>query len=293
VIKTCPDSEEAQLALRDLKSIYIDMNRVEEYAALVKSLSGNNAQIDISEQDSLTYIAAERIYMRGDKVQAKTSFEKYLTVYPKGIFNLNAHYYLALLYQETKNYDLALKHLDYLMNVPTHPFYSDAKKIRQVLMVETLRSAYNKAEYNKVVELSKELLSGNNEAEDKSLLEEIRYDKAKALIKLGESSAAMEDLISLSKNTESIYGAEAKYLVADNYYKNKNYSAAEKELLNFIDESTPHAYWLARGFVLLSDVYVATGRQSEARQYLVSLQKSYKAKDDISTMINSRLNKLK
>ena len=52
-------------------------------------------------------------------------------------------------------------------------------------------------------------------------------------------------------------------------YDAKEYAAAEKELLNYIEQSTPHAYWLARSFVLLSDVYVAMGKDLDARQYLL------------------------
>lgn len=75
-------------------------------------------------------------------------------------------------------------------------------------------------------------------------------------------------------------------------YNTQNYAAAEKELLNFIDQSTPHAYWLARGFILLSDVYVAMDKKLDARQYLLSLQQNYHADDDIENMIESRLNNL-
>ena len=70
-------------------------------------------------------------------------------------------------------------------------------------------------------------------------------------------------------------------------------AAAEKELLNYIEQSTPHAYWLARSFILLSDVYVAMDKKLDARQYLLSLQQNYHADDDIERMIQERLEKLK
>ena len=56
--------------------------------------------------------------------------------------------------------------------------------------------------------------------------------------------------------------------------------------------STPHAYWLARSFVLLSDVYMKLGRELDAKQYLLSLQQNYQADDDIAGMIQTRLAKM-
>ena len=103
----------------------------------------------------------------------------------------------------------------------------------------------------------------------------------------------MDDLKVLSKDTRTQYGAEAKYLLAQQLYNAGELAAAEKEILNFIDQSTPHAYWLARSFILLSDVYVAMDKKLDARQYLLSLQQNYQADDDIAVMINERLEKLK
>ena len=51
----------------------------------------------------------------------------------------------------------------------------------------------------------------------------------------------MDDLQLLAKDTRTLYGAEAKYLVALQWYNAGNYASAEKEILNFIDQSTPHA----------------------------------------------------
>ena len=79
VITQYPGSEEARLAMRDLKSIYVDANRVDEYAALAAQMPGQ-IRFEASEQDSLTYIAAEKVYMKGEIAPAKTSFERYIQV---------------------------------------------------------------------------------------------------------------------------------------------------------------------------------------------------------------------
>ena len=123
------------------------------------------------------------------------------------------------------------------------------------------------------------------------LANEARYYRAKAALATSPSQA-VDDLRTLAKDTRNAYGAEAKYRLAQYYFDAGQTDAAEKELLDYIEVSTPHAYWLARSFVLLSDVYVKLGRTMEARQYLLSLQQNYQADDDIASMIESRLQKL-
>ena len=48
-------------------------------------------------------------------------------------------------------------------------------------------------------------------------------------------------------------------------------------------------YWLARSFILLSDIYKSQGKYVEARQYLLSLKSNYTENDDIADMIAVRL----
>jgi TolA-binding protein len=124
------------------------------------------------------------------------------------------------------------------------------------------------------------------------LANEARYYRAKALLNQKADTRAMSDLKELAKDTRNAYGAEARYLVGEELYKANRLAEAESELLSYIDESTPHIYWLARSFVLLSDVYVAEGKSADARQYLLSLQQNYTADDDIQTMIKTRLEQL-
>ena len=102
----------------------------------------------------------------------------------------------------------------------------------------------------------------------------------------------MTDLEKLSEDTRTKEGAEAKYLKAQILFDTDKYDDCEKEIMSYIEESTPHAYWLARSFVLLADLYSAQERDMEARQYLLSLQHSYSGEDDIAGMIEERLNNL-
>lgn len=307
MINKYPGSEEARLAMLDLKSIYVDMNRIDEFAALAAAMPGN-IRFDASEQDSLTYIAAEKIYGRGRIEEAKSSFNKYLQTFPEGAFGLNAHYYLCLIGKEQKNYDMILLHSGKLLEYPDNPFSEEALVMRaevqfnmqqfadalasykmlkekattadRRLLAETgmLRCAYLIKDDTETIHAATDLLAEAKLTPE--LGNEALYYRAKAYMNQKADKKALADLQALAKDTRNLYGAEAKYLVAQQYYISGEYEAAEKELLDYIERSTPHAYWLARSFVLLSDVYVAMDKKLDARQYLLSLQQNYHANDD-------------
>ncbi len=320
VIQKYPGSEEARLAFYDLKSIYIDLNRIDEFAALAGTLPGN-LQFDVNEQDSLTYVAAEKTYTRGQVNQAKESFTRYLQSYPQGAFTLNAYYYLTVIAKDQKNPDLVLQYSSKLLEYPDNPFsvkaltmraevqfnqqnYRDAlityKMLKEKapstdhrIVAETgiLRSAFFLRDDTEIIRAATDVLGESKLSPE--IVTEATYYRAKAYLRQNAIQPAMADLRVLAKDTRNLFGAEAKYLVAEQLYNQKDYNGAEKELLNFIQQSTPHSYWLARGFILLSDTYVAMGRQLDARQYLLSLQQNYRGDDGIKSMIETRLEKLK
>ena len=319
VIEKYPGSEEARLAMRDMKSIYVDLNRIDEFAALANAMPGH-IRFDASEQDSLTYAAAEKIYARGRTEEAKSSLNKYLQTFPEGAFSLNAHYYLCQIGNEQKNYDMVLLHSGKLLEYPNNPFAEEALIMRAEVQFNQQQMAEALASYKMLKEKATNverrqlaetgilrcafLLRDDVEtihaatevlAEAKlspELKNEALYYRAKAYKNQKADKKALDDFRELAKDTRNSYGAEAKYQVAQALYDAKEYAAAEKELLNYIEQSTPHAYWLARSFVLLSDVYVAMGKDLDARQYLLSLQQNYQGNDDIESMIEDRLKKL-
>jgi len=93
----------------------------------------------------------------------------------------------------------------------------------------------------------------------------------------------------LSTDTRTAIGAESKYLTAQVYFTEWKLDESEKEILDFAKKNTPFQYWLARSFVLLSDIYQSKQQDFQAKQYLLSLQRNYKVDDDIQEMITTRL----
>ena len=320
VIERYPGSEEARMALRDLRSLYVETDRVDEFAALARQLP-DAVSFQPEEQDSLTYVAAERVFMRGDIAAAKNSLTRYLQTYPEGGYRLNAHHYLSQIAQQQRDEEAVLQHTTALLEYPDNSFSEEALNaraqiyytrgqyaesladykhllaktstpaIRQTALYGAVRSAAGINDQVEVINQATTLLAEPKLTPDEET--QARYLRAKAYLTEKATDKAKNDLQLLAQDTRTPQGAEAKYLLAQQLFDEGNNAAAEKEVLDFIDQSTPHAYWLARGFVLLSDVYAKTGKKLEAREYLLSLQQNYQTEDDIQQMINDRLEQLK
>ena len=320
VISNYPGSEEAKVALQDLKSVYIELNDINSFAAYANSLGGN-VRFEVSEQDSLTYLAAEKLFMRGDNEGARRSLTNYLQTFPQGAFSSNANFYLASIAFAKKEQEEAKRLFSIVLESGDTKFreeswarkaeieYLDKDYAAAMESFKHLQAVAENPENKEAAKLGlmrcaeltgqpqEALLAANDLLKEPKLSPEImseaRYVRAKAYISLKQENKALADLKEISKDTRTIHGAEAKYLLAQLYYDNKDDKNAETVLMNFIENGTPHQYWLARGFILLADIYIRQGDDFQARQYLTSLQNNYKGDDEIAAMIEDRLGKLK
>jgi TolA-binding protein len=320
VVAKYPGSEEAKTAVQDLKSVYFDLNDVNGYADYVKSLGGA-VKFEVSERDSLTYLAAERFFMRNDNVQAQSGMLSYLQLFPDGAFATNAHYYLGQTYCMENNFAAAKPEFRRVISAGNNQFTEDAlvklseicyaegnfeeafplferlqntaenKTARETGAIGLVRTASRLGKTNQVI-ISANLLF-KMDAADLNIMAEAQYYRAKAYLATGENTYAENDLKELSKDTRTVFGAEAKYLLAQHYFDNKRPTEAKEIVQDYIKQGTPHAYWLARSFILMSDIFASEGETLQARQYLESLQNNYKETgDDIKTLIENRLKQL-
>lgn len=320
VVNNYPNSEEARTAIESMEGVYKDINDISSYASYVNSL-GKGTILSASRQDSLTYLAAENVYMKGRKDESKTALNKYLQTYPNGVFSSDAHFYLGSMAFEAKDFTSALGHFKEVINSNNPKYIDDAliyasgiefdrknyeaaygayehlnmvaskSENKDVAQLGMLRCAYLMKKDKDVVAAADKLLQ--NKASG-NVANEARFYRGQSLKNLGQSEKAIADLQEVAKDTRSAFGAESQYLLADIYYQAKSYDKAEKQIQSFMKEGTPHEYWMARAIVVLSDVYAAKGDKFQARQYLESLQANYKGQEtDLTEMISSRLAALK
>ena len=316
VISKYPNSEQAKVAMRDLKNLYVEENMVDSYVEFASQTKGM-ASVNVNEHDSLSYKAAEMAYVRGDERAAAEGFTKYLSQFANGAYITEAQYYLGCINYKNNNYTNAKQYLQQVAARRSSKFCEEATRMLADLaynnkdyelacetygnligitgspstklhaQVHRLRSAQKSSNYELLIKETETVLANGKLLPETAT--ELRYYRAKAHLAQGKNEGAIEDLQILAKDTRSVYGAEAKYLLAQLYYNIHNYDKAEREVLDYINVSTPHSYWLARSFVLLADVYMQNEKYIEAKQYLISLGQSYQAKDDIKDMIDERL----
>lgn len=319
VIVNYPGSEQASVAMRDLKNLYVEENMVDNYVEFASQTKGM-AAVNVNEHDSLTYKAAELAYVRGDNDAAAEGFAKYLKQFEHGAYTSDAQYYLGCIYYQRNDYKEARTYLQCVAERPSTKYCEEATRmladmayahkdydtalsaydalielagvlaVKLHAQVHYLRSANLLGRSDLIIAETGDVL-GNSHL-DPGMAIELRYYRAKAYLGGSRNDAAVEDLKLLATDTRNIYGAESKYLLAQLYYDTSQYDKAEQEVLDYINVSTPHTYWLARSFVLLSDVYVKKEMYIEAKQYLLSLKQGYQAEDDIEAMIEERMKAL-
>lgn len=319
IIERYPHSEEAHVAFQDLKNIYVDMGEVNEFAQYARTTTGVYS-INQNEIDTLSYTAAEKMYSKGEKEAAKEKFEEYLANYERGAFRLDTHYYLGDIYYGEKNMGEALKNFEEVLsfsdnkytelaiiraagihynkgnNEEANELYkqllvkSSNEERRQLARTNIMRTAQKLDRHGETVKYASELLANNTTSPE--VKREASYNRAKAYMAMEKNDTAIKDLTELATDTRTKEGAEAKYLIAQIKFDQEKWEECEDTIMEYITESTPHAYWLARSFILLSDLYSIQGKKMEAKQYLLSLQNNYEGEDDIAEMINSRLETL-
>jgi TolA-binding protein len=319
IIDYFPSSVEAKTSLENLKTVYFERDNVQAYADYVASLGGI-ATFERSEQDSLTYLAAERLYMMGDYSKAVESFGRYLDQFPESNFSDNARFYLANSYYKMgakkraveqyktvafktgyPNMEAALLKLaeiqydlneceDNLVTLKRLLEVTQQASNREAARLGMLRCNLMLEKYDATIAAANELIKGDKQ--DPAIQREALFTRAKAYEKKNDPAKAFTDYSTLSENTLDQYGAEAKYRVAEYLFNESKLGAAETEIFNFIEKNTPHQYWLAKSFILLSDIYILQGKDFEAKQYLLSMRENYKGRDDIAIDIKARLDEI-
>ena len=307
VIEGYKSTPESRYAMTGLRNAYVDNNDVDSYFSYVKSLDGY-ADINLSEKDSLLYTSGENLYIKGTYDKAADVFSNYLKEFPNGSFKQNAQYYLAESLRTKGETEEALKLYIDISSQPTSQFYEQAliaagtllyqkedyetslgyfEKLEKLLTNDEnrlislrgqLRSAYQVDDADKTIAAADKINSLKKVPEE--LTREATFMSAKANYSLKKFDEALAGFRKVAKEVTSVEGAESKYRVAEILYKKDQMEESEKIITEFIDQNSPHQYWMARIFLLLADISMKKGDILQAQATLQSLKDYYTVQDD-------------
>lgn len=320
VIASHPGSDEAQTALEDLKNIYVEQGQVATYASYLSTLDGK-VPLSAGEQDSLTYVSATRLLAKGRTADAEQAMEQYLKAYPSGKYALDVRIRLARAYRSAGRTADALTHYAEVADVAGSTYADEALLATAEIHAEEGRTAEAYDAYRRLADRTdaadyrRSALMGctrtaaalGRDAEtvhsftaaagDAALASADRQEglllRAKALLHLQRTDEALKDLTEAATDMRTASGAEARYQLAQTLFDRGQISDAETQVMELINSGTPHRYWLARGFILLSDIALSRDDAFLAKQYLESLQSNYSGDAEISHLIEQRLAKCK
>ncbi len=314
VISLYPTSSEAAQASALLKNLYADAGNAHEYLSFINSVE-NAPQIDPKEAEDLQYKSALNVFRSKGETAALEKFahenpasanapEALRIVLDKAIADGNGSSVATLSSYILERYpdSTAAEHALLAQARAT----SSAGKLPEALelyrrladkasdlatateaRLGLMRTARDMGEHDLAGTTADAILASSAGA---AVLSEARFTKASALAASGDTERAISIWLVMAQSPADLYGARSAFEAADALLEEGNDAKALATAQKFVNSGSPHRYWVARTFILISDIYSGQGKDFEAREYLEALKENYPGTEaDIFMMIETRL----
>ncbi len=318
VIENYPSTDESREAVNVLRSIYMEMNKLNDYFSYVKD--NGIAYESVSEQDSLAFAVAERFYQESKDSQALSALQTYFKGYTDGAYLLKAHYYrLKCLQRSQSSIDIwpdiqyiierkdneytdevlllaARKRYDEEKYAEAGNYYerliqvSDQPLLTLEAIEGSMKSSYFTGKYSAANASAKLLLASAGVSDNQVL--QAHYIAGKSYFEQRKFVEATPELLFVGSKSKSELGAEATYLTAVIQFEDKKAEQARKSIFDLSDRFAGYDFWVAKAFILLADVYVLENNVFQAKETLKSIIENYKG-EDLRKIASQKLELLK
>ena len=305
LLKQYPNSPEAQDALDNAKTIYIQEGRSSDYVSFAK---GMGVEVSASQEDQLAYEEAEVQFNNGNFPAAAQRFEAYLAKFPDGKYSLEAAYYKSEIYFSQKDWAKAVVGYSAVGDRAPNKFgeksllqaarlyffelkdYANAEKYFTKLktfagteenkleaMRGLLRSQYQLQKWPDAVANAKDLLSQKSASIDDKVLANMAI--AKSYQVNNQCEMALQYFRTAAGLTKSAYSAEARYEIADCLFHAGQTKDAEKAAFEVINKSGSYEEWVTRAYLLLGDIYFSEKDYFNAKATYQSIVENARIED--------------
>ncbi len=276
-----PNSTEAQDALYNVRTIYVEDGRPDEYANFMRAAG---KPISVSAEDSLTYASAETQLVNGNTAAALNSLNNYLQKFPNGAYAIDAHFYRADIYHTRKEYQNALasyepvaqrapnKYAERAILAAARIYFFETKEYQKAenyfaqlkgiastqdnrleAMRGLLRSQYQLNKWTEAMENAKELTAAKGSNNDDKTLANMTIGKSYLINKqYDQAIASFKSVVAINK---AALAAEARYEIAHCLFELNKLTDAEKAAFEVINKSGSYDFWVAKAYLLLGDVF--------------------------------------
>lgn len=319
IVKRFPNTAEAKQAVTNARQIYVDIGKVDEYAAWVKTIDFVN--ITNSELDNDTYESAEKQYLQNNPKKAIESFTKYLRSFPKGLHTLNANFYLAQSLFSINKKLKTIPYYTYVIQQESNEFTENAlASLSQVYLennnwenaipiLERLENEANKSQnrtfaqsnlmkgyyatknYTKAVSYA-EIILQNSKLENR-IKSDAHIIIARSAIKTNNETKARLAYKEVEKIASGELKAEALYYNA--YFENKDgsYRVSNQIVQKIAADYAAYKYWAAKGLLIMANNYYELKDAFQATYILESVQKNFSQFKDVVEEAKIELNRIK
>jgi tetratricopeptide (TPR) repeat protein len=276
-----PNSQESDEAIEYIRNIFISNQRPSDFISFMKQ---NGKMVTYSEEDSLTFKAAQLKYEEKDFASAVKGYNDYLLKFSDGKYAIEANYFLAEINLANKNNEAALPYYNAVASKAPNRFaerstlqsariyyfdkkdYSAAEKYYTQLkslatqqedkleaMRGLLRCQYKQQQWKEAAENAHDLLNEKSIATDDKLMASMVIAKSlQSENKSEEAIGSYKQVIALGK---SEFSAEAQYRIAEILLQQNKFAEAEKAGFETIKKYGSYDVWVTRSYILLGDVY--------------------------------------
>lgn len=319
VVKDYSKTSEASQALLSIENIYLDQGDATGY---IQYATGTNiTDLSVGEQDNLAFQAGRTLFARKQYGPAVEAINAYFDKFPKPRQEKHARYIRGVSLYHTGHPEEALHDLNIILNDWTSEYtentlmtvaalYLNLKQYNEAIVhlkklelnsdykdnygfaVTNLMICYYELGDYEMMEQYAQLVKEYQGATEAEIATAHLYT-AKAKQQQGDKESTLKELNLAALKSKSAASAEARYLVALQQYKNKEYDKAEKSAFDVIENMDSNDYWVAKSFILLADTYARKGNAVQAKSTLESVIENYEADDDIIPEAKVKLQKLK
>jgi TolA-binding protein len=318
LLKLYPNSVEAQEALDNAKSIYVEEGRTSEYVNFAK---GMGITITASQEDQLAYQEAEVQFNNGNFSGAQQKFEDYLKRFPDGKYALEANFYKSEMYVSQKNWTKAVAGYETVADKAPNKFaeksllqaarinffnlkdyakaeiyyaklkdFSSTQENKMEAMRGLLRCQFELQEWAMASDNAKDLLNEKGIGSDDKIIASMIMGKSYQAN--GKCDAAIPYFKTVASMSRAAYGAEAQYQIAACQYEQNRLKDAEKSAFEVIHKSGSYELWVTRSYFLLGDIYLKEKDYFNARATFQSLVENAKI-EEIRVQAEQRLDEVK